>query len=60
MPGEERSTIDRIIVTSVASRGLRLIFCPLHPTTASTLLLRVRTLRLRSRYALFNPVATFR
>ena len=60
MPGEGRSTIDRIIVTSIASCGLRLIFCPLHPRTASMPLLRVRTLRLRSRYAVFNPVATFR
>jgi hypothetical protein len=59
MPGEGRTTIDRIIVTGIASCGLRLISSPLHPSMASLPLLRVQTARLRSRYALFNPVATF-
>ena len=66
MPGEGRLPIDRISSRSVESHGSRPVFCRRRLRTIfnasfeTNLLLRLPSARLRSRYAVFNPVVTFR
>jgi hypothetical protein len=66
MPGEGRLPIDRISSRSVESHGSRRFSADVDLRTVfnasfeTNLLLRLPSARLRSRYAVFNPVVTFR